>query len=212
MISNRCYFYGTLKPPKYAKRFWAILCRTASFSARLSGFQVRRVCGGFLSDVDRGGARCNRRRGGHDCDQLSGSGQVDRFEGADYQRVEVSAICADGPRQVQIYQPAPHLKAAELWDFQRWYETDLDNFLAQDFNSDGVRLPEVLHIYWRFISSHRLPASGCFRGKKYFSRVVKVYNFMELSFASVLAALSIQTDNMAVFWLKGWLCIQRCGL
>ena len=141
-IEQALFFYGTLKAAEVREAVlgYSVPARQLQL-ARLPGFQVRRVAGAFYPMLIEAAPDAivegvimtvtNRQ----DLDRL------DRFEGADYQRVEVSAICADGPRPVQTYQPAPHLKAAELWDFQRWYETDLDNFLAQDFNLDGVRRP-----------------------------------------------------------------------
>jgi len=42
---------------------------------------------------------------------------------------------------VQIYQASSHLVAAERWDFWHWYEDELEQFLSNDFDLDGVRKP-----------------------------------------------------------------------
>ena len=141
-IEQALFFYGTLRAAEVREAVLGYPVPKRQLQpARLSGYQVRRVAGAFypmliqaVADavVDGVIMTVTRRQ---DLDRL------DRFEGADYQRVQVPAMCANGPRLVQVYQPTPHLEAAEIWDFHRWYETDLDHFLTQDFDLDGVRRP-----------------------------------------------------------------------
>ena len=141
-IEQALFFYGTLKAPEVREAVLGYQVPESQLElAQLFGFEVWRVAGAFypmLVDAAPDAVvegiimKVTSRR---DLDRL------DRFEGADYQRIEASAICAGRPCPVQIYRPAQHLKAAELWDFQRWYKTDLNNFLTQDFHLDGVRRP-----------------------------------------------------------------------
>ena len=67
--------------------------------------------------------------------------RLDRFEGEDYQRIDVLAEISAQPWPVQIYHASAHLLAAERWDFRHWYQNELEQFLSRDFDLDGVRKP-----------------------------------------------------------------------
>ena len=141
-IKQPLFFYGTLKAAEIREAVLGYSVPDSQLEpARLFGFQVRRVAGAFYPMLIEAAAEAVVEGVIMTVTSRQDLDRLDRFEGSDYRRVEASAIGADGPRQIQIFQPAPHLQAAELWDFQRWYETDLDNFLAQDFDLDGVRRP-----------------------------------------------------------------------
>ena len=141
--ANDLFFYGTLKAREVRK---AVLGYEVNddrlLGAILSGFQVRRVVGAHYpmlvasSPEDKVSGIIMQDIDKEDLEKL------DRFEGKDYQRIWVEAICDGQPCSVQIYKPNARLKGAEIWDFQDWYQNDLEKFLEQDFNLRGVRRPE----------------------------------------------------------------------
>jgi len=140
--STDLFFYGTLRAAEIRKKVLGYEVPDARLlPARLQGFEVRHVSGAFypmivasasddiveglvMKDIDSG-----------DLDRL------DRFEGEDYQRIHVLAEISGHSCPVQIYQASGHLLAAERWDFHRWYENELEQFLSKDFDLEGVRQP-----------------------------------------------------------------------
>ena len=140
--STDLFFYGTLRAAKIRKKVLGYDVPDAQLlSARLRGFEVRRVSGAFYpmivanasDDIVEGLVMTAIDSG--DLDRL------DRFEGEDYRRTHVLAEISGQPCPVQVYQPSAHLLPAERWDFHRWYENELEQFLSKDFDLDGVRKP-----------------------------------------------------------------------
>lgn len=136
------FFYGTLKASEVREAVLGYeVPENRLAAAKLSGFEVRRVAGTFYPMIAAGPAEAvieGVLLTGIDRQELD---RLDRLEGADYHRVDVAVECDGQMHTTQIYEPINRLPAAELWDFASWYEKDLDNFLNQDFDPNGVRRP-----------------------------------------------------------------------
>lgn len=141
--STPLFFYGTLRAAEVRKAVLGYDVNNSQLHpASLAGYEVRRVEGASYPMLVR--TPTPSIVNGLVMTQIDKAGldRLDRFEGEDYQRITVDVLCASQQMKAQIYEPASHLKAAELWVFEKWYESDLTTFIQQDFNLDGVRRPD----------------------------------------------------------------------
>lgn len=136
------FFYGTLKAAEVREAVLGYkVPENRLLGATLSGFEVRRVAGTFYPMIVTAQPEAvieGVLLTGIDKQELD---RLDRLEGVNYQRIDVEVECEGQMRAAQLYKPINKLPAAELWDFANWYKKDLDNFLSQDFDPDGVRRP-----------------------------------------------------------------------
>lgn len=70
---------------------------------------------------------------------------LDRFEGAYYERVQLSVSLTKTKivQEVEVYMPNIALPQGPLWQFESWQKTGSQSFLSQDFNPSGVRAPNL---------------------------------------------------------------------
>jgi gamma-glutamylcyclotransferase (GGCT)/AIG2-like uncharacterized protein YtfP len=66
---------------------------------------------------------------------------LDKFEGANYTRVPIEIICGDEAQMAEYYQPNQKLQTDGAWDLATWQRDGKGDFLALDFNIEGVRAP-----------------------------------------------------------------------
>ena len=141
-IPNSLFFYGTLKAAEVREAVLGYNVPEIRLAvARLHGHAVRRVAGTFypmIVSAQSGGFIDGVLMTGIDSQELE---RLDRLEGVNYRRIEVDVECYGQMRATQVYKPVKNLLAAEQWDFENWYENDLNNFLSQDFNLHWVRRP-----------------------------------------------------------------------
>lgn len=135
------FFYGTLRAAEVRRAVLGTdLPADQLIEARLSGYEVRRVQGALYPML--------MASAGGDVDGLVASGldkdavdRLDQFEGAHYSRTSLEVFTTEGALAADVYLPDHHMTAAELWDFDSWYNHDMTSFLEQDFDLSGVRSP-----------------------------------------------------------------------
>ena len=74
---------------------------------------------------------------------------LDRFEGVNYRRVGVEIMIGKGTEQrcvsTDVYQPVTPLETDGPWCLSDWQRTGKQDFLALDFDADGIRVPPSSH-------------------------------------------------------------------
>jgi len=65
--------------------------------------------------------------------------KLDQFEGEHYFRQFVKINKDDKIYDVQIYMPDKTLIAEETWDFNYWYQNNMNDFFANEFDLSGVK-------------------------------------------------------------------------
>ena len=65
--------------------------------------------------------------------------KLDKFEGKNYFRQFVKINIKDKFYDAQIYMPHKNLIADEPWNFDYWYENNINDFFSKEFNLNGVR-------------------------------------------------------------------------
>ena len=65
--------------------------------------------------------------------------KLDKFEGKNYFRQFVKINIKDKFYDAQIYMPHKNLIAEEPWNFDYWYENNINDFFSKEFNLNGVR-------------------------------------------------------------------------
>ena len=65
--------------------------------------------------------------------------KLDKFEGKNYFRQFIKVNIKDKLYDAQIYMPHKNLIAEEPWNFDYWYENNINDFFSKEFNLNGVR-------------------------------------------------------------------------
>ena len=65
--------------------------------------------------------------------------KLDKFEGKNYFRQFVKINMKDKLYDAQIYMPQKTLIAEEPWNFDYWYENNINDFFSKEFNLNGVK-------------------------------------------------------------------------
>lgn len=66
---------------------------------------------------------------------------LDRFEGENYKRVPIEVHVGDEVMISHYYQPNQKLQTDGAWDLSVWRQEAKADFLALDFNHEGIRVP-----------------------------------------------------------------------
>ena len=65
--------------------------------------------------------------------------KLDQFEGEHYFRQFIKINKGDKLYDAQIYMPDKTLIAEETWDFDYWYQNNMNDFFANEFDLSGVK-------------------------------------------------------------------------
>jgi gamma-glutamylcyclotransferase (GGCT)/AIG2-like uncharacterized protein YtfP len=65
--------------------------------------------------------------------------KLDKFEGINYFRQYVKINVAGKLYNSQIYIPDKNLLHSEPWDYEKWYNNDMQNFFNNEFDLNGVK-------------------------------------------------------------------------
>ena len=140
------FFYGTLRAEQVRS---AVLGAHAALlqlePATLSGYEVRRVDGALYPMIcpasDDADALVEGLVVRHPSEAVIAL--LDRFEGVHYHRKIVDINVASGSKKAEIYCPDDSLIPAEIWVFEDWMKTAMDDFFADEFSKDGVQPPRA---------------------------------------------------------------------
>ena len=140
-IQYSLFFYGTLKASEVRK---AVLGENIEYHEATNGFlthykvfQVKDANYPLIKftnnekDVVKGLLIYNISS-----DELN---KLDKFEGINYFRQYVKINVAGKLYNSQIYIPDKNLLHSEPWDYEKWYNNDMQNFFNNEFDLNGVK-------------------------------------------------------------------------
>ncbi len=140
-IQYSLFFYGTLKASEVRK---AVLGENIEYHEATNGFlthykvfQVKDANYPLIKftnneeDVVKGLLIYNISS-----DELN---KLDKFEGINYFRQYVKINVAGNLYDSQIYIPNKNLVHSEPWDYEKWYNNDMQNFFNNEFDLNGVK-------------------------------------------------------------------------
>ncbi|MDG1465650.1 MAG: gamma-glutamylcyclotransferase, partial [Alphaproteobacteria bacterium] len=140
-IQYSLFFYGTLKASEVRK---AVLGENIEYHEATNGFlthykvfQVKDANYPLIKftnneeDVVKGLLIYNISS-----DELN---KLDKFEGINYFRQYVKINVAGNLYDSQIYIPNKNLVHSEPWDYENWYNNDMQSFFNNEFDLNGVK-------------------------------------------------------------------------
>ena len=140
-IQYSLFFYGTLKASEVRK---AVLGENIEYHEATNGFlthykvfQVKDANYPLIKftnneeDVVKGLLIYNISS-----DELN---KLDKFEGINYFRQYVKINVAGNLYDSQIYIPNKNLVHSEPWDYEKWYNNDMQSFFNNEFDLNGVK-------------------------------------------------------------------------
>ena len=140
-IQYSLFFYGTLRASEVRKAVLGenIECHetTNGFLTHFKVFQVKDANYPLIKftnneeDVVQGLLIYNIS-----LDELN---KLDKFEGINYFRQYVKINVAGNLYDSQIYIPNKNLVHSEPWDYEKWYNNDMQNFFNNEFDLNGVK-------------------------------------------------------------------------